>query len=87
MTDQTLAEGDCYLSTAKAAKLIGVSAATLTSWRSRRADGPPAYPISNRRLCVYKRSELIAWVEQFRRETGVKIVPLKPGQPPRPWER
>lgn len=84
-------ENDGFLNTKDAAKLIGVSPATLTSWRSRdrrgprKVNGPPFYSISGP-LVVYKRSELLAWVEQFRRETGVKLAPTKPGSQPRPWE-
>jgi transposase-like protein len=87
-----LSEGDCFLETKEAAKLIGISYHTLATWRKkdhngpRKENGPPFHPISNN-LVVYLKSELIAWVRQYRVETGVKIVPAKPGAPARPWER
>ena len=84
MTIQTA--DDIHLNTEEAARFLGVSRATLVSWRHRRDDGgPPSYQLSPTHY-VYRRSELLAWLEQFRRETSVKIVPLKPGQAPRPWE-
>lgn len=83
--DQNVAHSDeGFIGRTEAAKLIGVSPATLTSWRNRRGDdGPPCYRISPTHY-VYKRSELIAWVEQYR--VGVTIQPKNPGDAPRPWE-
>lgn len=84
MADPTaLDEG--FVNTKDAAKLIGVSPATLVTWRNRKPDGPTFYSISPS-LVVYKRIDLLAWVEQYRRISGVQIAPLAPGAEPRPWE-
>ncbi len=75
-----------FINRNEAAKLLGVSPRTLTSWRYRRDDGgPPSYRIESN-VYLYKASELLAWMEQFKVTNGVRVAPPKPGQQPRPWE-
>lgn len=90
----TLSDDDCFLETKDAAKFIGVSPHTLATWRRkdrkkkggiRKVDGPPYHPIGKTTV-VYLKSELFAWVLNYRHINGVKIAPAKPGAQPRPWE-
>lgn len=50
-----------YLTIEEAADLLRTPAATLYQWRHKRT-GPPASRVGRRLL--YKRSDLVDWVEQ-----------------------
>jgi hypothetical protein len=78
-----LTPGDYFVDTKEAARILCLAEDTLVTWRNRKEDGPPFYPMAKNKV-VYLRSELIAWGRQYR--VGPIIAPLKPGQPPRPWE-
>lgn len=55
---------DQQVSTADAARLIGVAPKTLGNWRTRR-QGPPFYRVSPR-IVSYKVADLIAFMESRR---------------------
>lgn len=64
--------------TARAAEYLGVSVATLRSWRAQALagetpKGPTGFRLGARRV-VYKRADLDAWIEApYRRElAGVR---------------
>jgi hypothetical protein len=60
----TAPETDEFLNTAQAAELIHVSPATLHGWRAQ-GKGPHVHRFS-RRACLYKRSDLIDWINTRR---------------------
>lgn len=49
-----------YLTTSEAAELLRTPVATLYQWRHKRV-GPPARRVG--RKLLYRRDELVAWVE------------------------
>jgi hypothetical protein len=60
------ADPDAMMTTAALAVLCGVSSRTPEAWRLKGI-GPPYFEISSR--CVrYKRSDVIAWLANFRHE-------------------
>ncbi len=59
-------EGDRLLTTEQAAALLGVSSATLATWRSRRSDGPP-YIVLCGRLVRYRFRDLLTWMTRQER--------------------
>jgi excisionase family DNA binding protein len=61
---------DRYLTKAEAAEYLGISARWLEELR-RGSNPPPAFKIGQRLL--FRRSELDAWVEQYRIS---KLIPL-----------
>ncbi len=56
---------DEYVSSAEAAKLLGLARGTLPAWRSK-GEGPAFYRFG--RSIRYRRSELEAWAADRRRE-------------------
>lgn len=78
-------EDDRFIDTEEASKLTTIAVATLITRRNRNPGDPPFYRLANNKV-AYLRSELIAWMKQFRVAGAVKIAPAKPGQAPRPWE-
>lgn len=55
---------DDYLTSKEAARFMGLS----RSWLEKRrvfGDGPPYYKIGERRV-LYRRAEVVAWLEQHR---------------------
>jgi len=81
-------DNDGYLNTEDAAAFIGLKPGTLQSWRTRdrrgprKLDGPPYVMLGNK-LVVYKKSDLIAWVESHR----YRVAPAQPGAQPFPWQQ
>ncbi|MGX0975093.1 putative DNA-binding transcriptional regulator AlpA [Roseovarius sp. MBR-51] len=63
-----------YLTSKEAACFIGLS----RSWLEKRrvfGDGPPYYKIGPRRV-LYRRAELIAWLEQHRTRATSSVTKL-----------
>lgn len=59
-----------YLREPEAAHRIGLAAATLKRWRSRRV-GPP-YHVISRGAVVYSTADLDHWMDSRRRETDAE---------------
>ena len=57
-----------FLSPADAARYLSVSAKQLENWRRAGNGGPPFHKFS-RRLVRYRRSELLAWADEHRRNS------------------
>jgi hypothetical protein len=55
---------DDFLDTAAAAELLHVAPATLNAWRAA-GRGPPVYRFS-RRACLYRRADLLQFINQCR---------------------
>lgn len=56
-----------YLTNAEAARLAGLAPGTLEAWR-RRAGGPPFIRLGRR--VIYKRSDVVEWLDGKRRGGG-----------------
>lgn len=70
-----------FLTPNEAAALLGLSPATLATWRCRRSDGPPYRKIGPKRV-LYPYLELIQWVEGHGLQTSTAAPPTPPGQQP-----
>lgn len=54
------------ISTAEAARLIGIKPSTLRSWRHRQiSDQPPFYKLNSQNL-TYSKSEVLQWKKEHR---------------------
>ena len=60
------AGNDELLNTQQASQLIAVSPGTLRFWRHQRT-GPPWFKLG-KRMVRYRRSELVAWLDQQYRQ-------------------
>lgn len=67
MTYDISKDPEARLKTSDAAKLLGISKITLERWRHHNF-GPPYVQVGSR-LILYKRSDLIEWLESFAAHT------------------
>ncbi len=58
---------DQYLSARDAAAFLGISLSKLNKYRVSGAGGPPYFRPEGLRRVLYKRSDLITWMEAGRR--------------------
>lgn len=76
-SDDTVADDDCYMGVKDTCKFLGVSQPTLFGWR-KRGVGPPYYETPDMKhasgvpTVMYRRSELIAYMERGRVVPGEK---------------
>lgn len=54
------------ITTKEAAELTGYSAHSLHQWASRGEGGPPYYQRRRKARRMYRRDEVLAWVESLR---------------------
>jgi len=55
---------DPLMTRKEAAQLLRVPVATMAQWLYKGASGPPCYRVG--RFALYKRSEVLAWVDAQR---------------------
>ncbi|MGJ9414224.1 helix-turn-helix transcriptional regulator [Aeromicrobium sp. CF4.19] len=68
-----MTESDPLLSIVETADLLGVSPATLANWRSSGSvELPRAFMVGRRPR--YRRSEVLAWLEEHREEPRVTVA-------------
>lgn len=74
-------DADPFMTIGEVARFLRIPKATLYTWRTRRPGyGPPGFKVNG--MLRYRRSEVVAWAENFREPSPAPTPYPSPRLPP-----